>query len=93
MANAKSEMGLLHEACAVFKGPHGGWAWLALLFALAFLVLFVYAAWKFCGLTDSASPIYWLAVAGVSVLALAMIKLWFWMMMIRNSIVRELKKP
>lgn len=92
MASAKTHPSLIHEACEVFKGPHGALAWFALLLALGFFALFIYAAWRFCQLLGSSDPLYWAAIAGFALLALAMLKLWFWLMMLRNSIVRDLKK-
>ena len=94
---AKSETrepGLLHQACEVFTGPHGGFAWLGLLVGLAFAILLVYALWRFCQAPDAdlATQLHWALIAILSALAVALIKLWFWLMMIRNSIVRELNK-
>lgn len=88
----RKELTLIQEACGVFNGPHGGWAWLGFLMGLAFLALFAYSLWRFWIAVDVTDHLHWGLAAILSALFLAMLKLWFWLMMLRNSIVRAMGK-
>ncbi|NJO13508.1 MAG: hypothetical protein HC872_08645 [Gammaproteobacteria bacterium] len=63
--------------------------WIA---GLALLVVAVYCGWQFVTQTDSRSMQLWGAGATLSAFAVGMIKLWFFMELQRNAILREVKR-
>jgi hypothetical protein len=52
----------------------------------------VYGFWRFAEAPDVRGMLIWGAVGGLAMMGLGLVKLWFWMEMQKNSIVRELKR-
>lgn len=94
MANrkGKGEPGLIRQVFEVFQGPQEGWSYLALLFALGFTALFFWSLVEFLAAETVNDHFHWAVVLILSALFVAMIKIWFWLMMVKNAIVRELRK-
>lgn len=89
---AKNDQTLIGMACEVFNGPLKGWTYLAMFFGLVFTVIFFYSGWQFLGAETVSAHFHWAVALLLSALFIAMLKIWFWMLMMRNSIIRELKK-
>ena len=83
---------LIGMACEVFQGPMKAWAYLAMLFGLIATVIFFYSGWQFWIAETVNAHFHWAVAVLLSALFIAMLKIWFWMLMMRNSIVRALKK-
>ncbi|HYE44313.1 MAG TPA: DUF6768 family protein [Caulobacter sp.] len=69
--------------------------WVGLVGWLGGFAMFGVGAWcvfQFATTEDLAAMIRWGAGAGLAAAGLAMIKLWFFMEMQKNSIIRELKR-
>jgi hypothetical protein len=64
-----------------------GWAGGFGLFAAA-----CYFAWRFVQAGDPRTMMLWGAAGGLAVVGVSMIKLWFFMEMQKNSIIREIKR-
>lgn len=64
-----------------------GWVLGFALFAA--ILLF---AWRFMTAPDLAGMLRWGAAGGLAVIALTMVKLWFWMELQKNAILREVKR-
>jgi hypothetical protein len=80
------------DLAAAFQG-HMRWLnALGLFFGLALFIVAVFCGWRFVIHTDLRSMLLWGAGAGLACLGLAMIKLWFWLELKTNSIVREIKR-
>lgn len=82
----------VQEAIAAFKTRYfmvaiSGW-----LMGLAMFVIAVYAGWRFWAATDHRQMLLWGALMAFAMFSLGMIKLWFFMEMQKNSILRELKR-
>lgn len=94
MANGKGkgEPGLIRQVCEVFQGPLKGWTYLGLLFALGFTVLFFWSLIEFLAAETVTDHLHWGLVVILSAIFVAMIKIWFWLMMVKNAIVSELRK-
>jgi hypothetical protein len=59
-------------------------------FALTGLVFLF--GWRFWVATDLAEMLRWGAAAGLASLGVALVKVWFWLQMQKNAVVRELKR-
>ena len=86
------EQDLFSRLEEVYRGKLG---WLAILMNLIMLILFgifVFCAFKFAASTDPGAQISWAATGFLCILAVGMLKLYFWMQMDKNDIKRELKR-
>jgi hypothetical protein len=77
---------------AAFRSQHvffsfGGW-----IAGFAMFVIGVYAAWQAWQATDLRTLILWASVGICAVVALGFVKIWFWMEMQKNNVVREVKR-
>ncbi len=87
-----SSSSLYGDIAASFRGHMRwvnilGWAAGFALFAVA-----VYCGWQFVSQADARGMQLWGAGATLSILGLALIKLWFWMELQKSAIVREIKR-
>jgi len=86
------EQGIFGQLGSLFSGKL---AWLSMItFVVGFLAfaIGVYAAWKFVGSDDGASMLRWGALAWCGLMSMIMIKLWSWMRMESNRVIREIKR-
>ena len=89
---AAGEQGLLDMMLSVFHG-HLWWLnVLALLFQLMFMGLTVWAGWSFFGATAVRDQILFATMFLWGVGTIGMFKIWFWMVMNRSSVIREVKR-
>ncbi len=87
--NEQNLFGKLEE---VYRGKMG---WLAVVMNVATLFLFgifVFSVFRFLGTEDPIALIKWASGGFLSVIAVGIIKLYFWMQMDKNDIKRELKR-
>ena len=89
---AKSDQTMMQMVCGVFQGPLKGWTYLGVIFALVFTVILFYSGWRFLGAETVNDHLHWGLVVILSALFIAILKLWFWLQMMQNSIIRALKK-
>ncbi len=89
---AKNDQTLISMACGAFQGPMKAWSYLAMLFGLIFTVIFFYSGWQFLGAETVNDHFHWAVALLLSALFIAMLKIWFWMLMMKNSIIRALEK-
>ncbi len=86
------EPNLAEEVLIAFRGRH---RWLSALFVAVNLVLFVVMLWAgshFLHADNVSAEIKWGALAFVCLFAMSFIKLWFWLEMHTNRVLRELKR-
>ena len=86
------EPSLIHQALGAFQQQHriigfAGWFGGFLLFGL-----FCYLTYRFVQAADLRTMMLWGAAAGLACVGFSMIKLWFFMEMQKNSILREVKR-
>lgn len=92
MARFDREPHLLTQTVGLFRGPLG---WVNALFLAVFVPIAAFAvfgAWKFATLEDVRAMLHWGGMVGFAVLVLALIRLWFFMELQSNRIVREIKR-
>ncbi|MCH8172189.1 MAG: hypothetical protein IIA70_02645, partial [Proteobacteria bacterium] len=68
------------------------WVYFGLFLGLIFTVIFFYSGWRFLGAESVNAHFHWAVAVLLSALFVAMLKMWFWMQMMQNSIIRALKK-
>lgn len=81
--------GLLVEP---FRGSFGPIAIVAFVFMLALLVLLVYSAFQFFPERELATKLNWLAIGLTILIALGLLRLWYFQEISRLSVIRELKR-
>jgi hypothetical protein len=86
------EPNLAEEVLTAFRGRHRWLTALVVLVNLAAFAGFVLAAVRFYGATDVAVQLRWGALAAVLLSVMTMLKLWFWLEMQSNRILREVKR-
>lgn len=86
------EPNLAEEVLTAFRGRH---RWFTTLLVLINLVLFAGMIWavvRFLGADNVKAQLQWGALAGVLLQAVMFIKLWFWLEMHTNRVLREVKR-
>ncbi len=78
--------------CDIFTGPLKNWVYLTMVFGLGFTVLFIYSLWQFWIAETVTTHLHWGLAVILSAMVIMLMKIWFWMLMMRNSIVRALGK-
>ena len=83
---------LYREVAATFTGRMRWLNALAWVFGLVLMVAAAICAWQFVNEDDLRTMNLWGAGAALAFLGLAMIKLWFFMDMKSNAVLREIKR-
>ena len=86
------EKNLFGKITEVYKGKMG---WLAItmnIVHLLFFVFFIFALVEFFNAQTTQDMILWCAAGFLSMIFMAMLKLYIWMQMDKNDIIRELKR-
>ncbi|MBX9746285.1 MAG: hypothetical protein K2X34_05255 [Hyphomonadaceae bacterium] len=84
--------GPINEALGTFKGSWGLMNIFAALLTFASFGFFVYAMLQILNTDDVRLTVLWSASAIVSALFVAMLKMYFWMEMNKNVVLREVKR-
>ena len=72
----------------------GAFAWVSYIFLLAAILVgftLVFAAWKFVVTEDLRAMIQWGGLALFGLLVMAVIRIWFWIQIQTNRVVREIR--
>jgi len=76
----------------LYRGKLGGWAIVVTAFQLVFTVLAFYFGFKFFTAEGTELMLKFGGAMFIAILFTQMLKLWHWMQMDKNSILRELKR-
>jgi hypothetical protein len=82
----------LREALGTFSGRWGAMNLFAALVTFAMFGAAVYCAWNAFNIIEVRETVLWSAGALLAMLAVAMLKMYFWMEMNKNATLRELKR-
>lgn len=82
----------LHEALGTFSGKWGAMNAFAALVTFAMFFAAAYCAWNAFTDTDVRETVLWSAGALFGMLAVAMLKMYFWMEINKNVTLREVKR-
>jgi len=86
------EQGLFTQWFSVYRGKQG---WIATVVTIVSFVIFlcaVYAIWNFLHSADGLEAARWAAIAWALMTMVAFMKVWFWMRMESNRVLREVKR-
>jgi hypothetical protein len=82
----------LHEALGTFSGKWGAMNAFAAIVTFAMFGAGVYCAWTAVNATDVRQTVLWTAGALFAMLAVAMLKMYFWMEINKSVTLREVKR-
>ena len=83
---------LYQDIASAFRGRMRWLNILGSVFALLLFILAVFCAWRFATQADLREMQMWGAAAALAFLGNALIKLWFWIELKSNAVVREIKR-
>jgi len=86
------EPNLAEEVITAFRGRHRWFSALMLVVNLSFFAGAIWAGLRFLGADSVPSQLQWGALAFVLLQFVMFIKLWFWLEMHTNRVLRELKR-
>ena len=86
------ELGLFGLMKESFRGKLKAMVIPVFLFMLMFAALLVYCTINFFSVEDIGTKLNWLAIGLTALIALGLLRLWYWMELNRLSIVREVKR-
>lgn len=86
------EQGLFGQFFGVYDGKMGGLAILATVITFALLIGAVYCAVKFFSVSSAVEAARWGAGAVMLMVMVGFLKIWFWMRMEANRVLREVKR-
>ncbi len=90
--NEFEEQGLIGQFRTVFQGKMGWVSIASLIVGAAIQLIFFYAAWKFFTVPELDARVFWGAVGWFTAMMVAFMKVWFWMRMESNRVLREVKR-
>jgi hypothetical protein len=82
----------ISEALGTFSGRWGAMNILAVIMSLALFCVFAYCAWSAFTASDVRATVIWSTGAIWASLAVAMLKIYFFMEMNKNVVLREVKR-
>jgi len=83
---------LLEQVIDTFRGRNRWLVVLAWVFTTVWMAGAVVSGYQFFHADGERAMIAWAAGFGVSVLAVASLKIWYWMELVKNSVLREVKR-
>lgn len=92
MRSGATEPPLLTQVAEAMAGRSWWLNLLAVPLMFAFFGVCVWSAVRFFGETQTREQIMWAVVFLFSTQSIAMLKLWYWMLMNRNAVTREVKR-
>jgi len=88
----RREISPVGEAVGMFRSPRRAYIWAMAVAGAAFVVLGGYAAWRLLNAIEVRAMLGWSLLLIFIMLALVQVKLWFWLEIQRNALVREMKR-
>lgn len=92
LAKELEELGLFGQFKSLFQGKLAWVSASSMIFGTILNIAFFFAAWKFLSIPDIDSRIFWGAIGWFTAMMVAFMKVWFWMRMESNRVLRELKR-
>ena len=86
------EQSIIEMALDVYKGRNRWVSVLSSVLGLIFFVIFIYAAIQFFQVEELSDIIRWMAIGFVCLGSSQALKIWQWMQMDKNAILREMKR-
>lgn len=92
LAKFEKEAPLHEQVFGTFSGPWGMLNVFAAILTFALFGGFVYSAWNAFAATELRNVVLWSAGGLLAMLAVAMLKIYFWMEINKNAVLREVKR-
>jgi uncharacterized protein DUF6768 len=92
LMNEFGEQGMFALLFSVYRGPQ---AWIVSLTTFVMLIMVgggFYSLWKLVGVWGSPDAVIWGATVFVLMMMVSFIKVWFWIRMESNRVIREVKR-
>jgi len=86
------DIGLYGHFKSLFRGKDAWVSVLSIIFGTILNGLFIYAGWKFFTVADINSKLLWGGGAWFLMTMVAFMKVWFWIRMESNRVIREVKR-
>ena len=86
------ELPIRTQVAETFRGRFRWVALLATFFRILFLIIAIIAVVQFFRVTGTRDLVAYATLFLASVVATAALKLWYWMLLIKNSVIREIKR-
>ena len=86
------EEGLIAQAFGVYRGK---FLWIAMIASMVMVIMTVgafYAIWMFVQAGEGAAALRWGGIAWILMTMVGFMKVWFWMRMESNRVIREIKR-
>lgn len=92
LARFEKEAPLHEQVLGTFTGSWGALNIFGVLLTFAMFGAFVYCVWNLFETTDLRAIMLWSVGVLATALSVAMLKIWFWMEMQKNQVLREVKR-
>lgn len=92
LARFEEEAPLHEQVLGTFTGSWGALNVFGVLLTFAMFAAFVFCAWNLFETSDLRATVLWSVGVLVTALSVAMLKIWFWMEMQKNQVLREVKR-
>ncbi|MDQ8203737.1 DUF6768 family protein [Pelagicoccus sp. SDUM812003] len=86
------ERSMFSEVVTPFRGKRRWVNWLGLLYGSIANVAFFYSAYQFFTTDDTNEKLNWIVIGGFALMFVAFSKLYFWLEMQSNRVLREVKR-
>ncbi len=91
LKNLEEGEGLFQQMGSTFRGPLGGWTIYAFILSFVMFGVGVWAMIEMLGAESLRETVLWFALLSAMLLAVSMIKIWFWLRMNHLATLRQLK--
>ncbi len=91
-ARFAEEPSMLAMGLEILNGRNRLFTVMVVIVMTVFLAFGVYSLWRFYGAVETKALMGWVMSFGFSMMAVAMLKLWGWMEIEKNSTIREIKR-
>lgn len=86
------EQGLFGQLFGIYSGKMGALTVFATILTFALFLAAVYCGWKFFGAAEALEAARWGAGGVMLMVMVGFLKIWFWMRMESNRVLREVKR-
>ncbi len=86
------EPGMFAMLGGIFSGKMRFWSAYAMVLSFVAFGFAVWTGWKFIHTNDPHMMALWGVGMGVSIFLVGMLKMWFWLEMHKNMVIREIKR-
>ncbi len=86
------ELSMFEMVMETFRGKHRWLVYLTIFWTIVFMVLGILSAIRFFRVEDPRDLLMWAGACLVCFSAVTMMKVWFWMELNKNALMREIKR-